>query len=526
MADWSGDTFGAIDDDAVDADSPLDAGVEHALAANETHRMQYRGIKATWSPLGGRDLLSVQWTSFLRVPLTVYPSHDAIDVGIGGIFPEGSGNPVEFRVQITDGRITYADTDLSKDPSGSADLETAHLQTSFSQRAQQPTPAVLLVQVRANEISGSSAITEDADIIGESRIYWENQAGGFTGPGSVYGIETSSGRWDDGDVIQDPESVSESGDPNDAIFAVVREQRSPTGQESEHDPSAFRVRAVTYSGIEIYSVDVELTSSKDVVPLETSSQNPNAKGPLGAQIVYDASSSSYLHAKTTQRMVERPRALSIGYTGDDRSDSDNWPSGSPELWAYARGDQTPETMVNGQSLGMSERDDWEIEVKALLAAFDLGETRQSTGDDESHINALIGGATSDGWDLTVQVDQFTTGDTSPTSINDKTFNFTFDHYAADNTGRTALPTQVYYLFNGHTQANSYPTDLAYIHHEGQMWDSDLGLMNLVEMRLPNQARTQDRPMVLNLKADHTGSSVSSSDAVLVLVGLSVWEVPP
>lgn len=526
MTDWS--KYGAIDSTAVDPDQPLDAGVDHALAANEKEAFEIRGIRQCWSPLGGRKIASHSWAVIHLVPMILQPTHTDLDVGVGAKFPKGSGSPIDFRVQLTDFRHTYFDQQSEYDPSGSTSVETARVAGTLSQKAAQATSAALMVQMRPADRGVNITATQRGDVIDASRIYQRNASGDATDPASCYAIEIDNATNDDvGEIIQEAETVSDpdSGEPDDGRYTVVLERRSVTGPSGHHNSFSIDVgNFVTYS-IELYSIDVELTHDRDQVPLTTSAATSSRAGPLAARQPYDATQSSYQHARTTKQSVERPRLLSMGYTGLDRSDDDNWPTDDPELWMYAKGDNGVDPFCAAESLSADGRGGWDWEVRLFLAAFDLSETRTQGREDVPHIEELRLDADEADWDITARIEQYQSG-TSPTTINSVTDTYTLEHYPADHTGQTALPTQVWYLFNGHTQASSYPTDLAHIYREGMLYDTDFGILRQLRIRVPNAAHNEGDPSSLDIDADYTGSTVDAADAVLVGVGMSVWKVPP
>lgn len=524
MANFDGTFFGAIDSAAVDPDEPLDAWLEHQLADSERERYQNFGSHVTWSPITGRQLTSYTWSIIRYVPLIIDPSVDAIDSSVAASF--NLGTEARFRLLVTDGRRDYFDTDVLYSVNSPSIVESVRIQGSFDQKPATEVAVAMLVMMQG-ELDAGGRDTASGDFLSKSRFYKSDN----TELTSVRVKEHQAHDHIDGedraDILQDMETVSDpdSSDPDDGRYAVISEGLyQKTAAESEHDSFAYDISLADYEGITLHGFDFELTYSDDV-SLKTE-PTQGAEGPLAGKRKYDAATSSYQHAQATKRTTERPRLLSIGYRGNIRDDNDNWPENAPELWGYAKGDNTTDTIVNEQSLGLLHRGDWDWEARLAYAAFDLSDTNVRVGEDDSMIDRTIAEADSSKWALKASIDQHQGGSSTPTSISSNTVDVSADHYPADNTGRQPLPTIVWYLFNGHTQTNSYPTNLAYIYREGQLYEQDLGLVRTLTIPISN-ATTVQRPALFSLEATgYTDNGVSASDAVFVLLGMSIYTVPP
>lgn len=540
-APYDGSEFVGLDGDAINATSsvsqPWDAWLDAALASNEQWLIEV-GHQIAWAPLTNnagdyedkadlRAFTSLAFTTILCVPW--YYVEDLSEVSVGLIARAATESADTDGVQLLLQRRT-ADLSLQltniAQGFGNSESATPQFQDGriilpvADQVADAVGALVLLCAGAPNDadtdvtLGGGDALATQIYRAGDTNFYLDTA----TSRPNADALDLQYTRLTGSGASVDHAFYPQNFGTSDGEIIGVAARTGPV-------PNQLARRGLSYLQIKGASVRQVYTDTT-----RPDGRALAAKKPLLGEVVAT-------HAQRLDAIYTRPRPVFIGPVGQiPDPEASEWPVGYTYRFNRVYGDDVSAQRICAASIQL-ETDAPKILILAYLAPLHLFPTLDLTPD--ADLDAITPQAT---WEHTVRVRQLEDGDASwadATTLGTVTQTITHGH----------RPYQVESMLATCEAAIRYPysgdaAGLGYAYREGQITPADYASLDLVAItvELPTYEAREAIPLRVDfetildsvdwaqvpdipLAADDTIDARALDTLALVLVGITIWEIP-
>jgi hypothetical protein len=531
--------FIGIDDESFDTTSsdcpPLDTWLEHRLRANAQHLIT-QGNQVSWAPLSGRsnDLsdatgknnirpyASINTSTIMFVPWLIEPGLKQVSIhGIGRVGDEGGTNSYITKLRLDTQQLTgeqeYIEV-LANTEADTPEFQPFEVALSYD-------TAVQFREVAPLELWGNAPSQNNATA-GSASL----------GSGDVRGPILYS----DANFYADSAATRPNTSALDTMYTVpgagnagvrmdhmqTRDYGSDEGMVTYPPPvAASTVQKYYMSYLQLRGLEVQQTFQDTTA--QAKSELEAGKPELGEI--------AGLHIIRTNAVQKRAKPLWIGPRGQAAPSEDGWPTGYTTRFARIAGDAT-DTAVFSANVFPSTDNCTLLVMAYVLPCFD--QTIYNRGS----LFGLVEEESIEGhWNIGAKVHELQTGEDWSTatelgnSLDTLSGNdpipLVLQHLPFDLTGQIPALLTEFMVRKGIDSANGFAMK------EGQLFAPDIPYLTLVQTTVDiTRDASGELPCRVQLHLDYdtrdtanyfnnTDTDLDTSDALITVVGASIWELP-